>query len=277
VLHALAVQRVRDPKDALAIGRQREDPAYEFGFGLAHRPTPRAMLADVLVAKHATVGDRPARRPAVLLLTGPLRGRLRLVRGEAGLHVQHRPLERGADIDRCSVRVLPDLDPNVLDGVDEARALPGIAAQAVVVPDHHDSELPGGRVGQHPSSVHELRGLATAYRVVDVLLDHLPAVLDREGAGDLDLTRDRLRVVGDILLGRLPGVDRGDHRTSSRPTVAESGSPLRTLRWMHRAPVNCGPLQSSSASSDSPRTRKNWVARTTVFMPRSPVWASRRT
>jgi len=51
---------------------------------------------------------------------------------------------------------------------------------------------------------------------VDVLGRHLEAVRPGAGDGQLDLPRDGLLLVGDGLIGRLPGVDGGvgDHSSS---------------------------------------------------------------
>src|SRR5215471_14256998 len=99
-----------------------------------------------------------------------------------------------------------------------------------------------------PEKSRALHELGTRDPVVgaDVLLGHRPALAHGVRGRTVNLARDGLLLVGDVLIGRLARVDGGDHRDSLSPgldgqtllaALALGAFPLEDVRAVRPIPV----------------------------------------
>jgi hypothetical protein len=141
-------------------------------------------------------------RPLALLLVGE------------GGHAHQQLLGRGVDRALAVLEVEEHADAGLRELLQRIGDLDRLAAEARLL--GHDEDLEGRprseRVHQ-PEVARALQELRAAHAVVsvDVALGDGPALPGRIFPGALELAGDALLLVGEILVGALAGVDRGDH------------------------------------------------------------------
>jgi hypothetical protein len=178
-----------------------------------------AIAANVPVAVEQAAGD-------VATLGFPAQGIARALPRLLARHVvdegngvNHELVRRALAFHFAVGQVGEDAHPGVGDALEGIGHLVLRAAEPTLLHRHEHlkgrARAEGVHEGQEAGPLQELRA-ADPIVAVDVLVRDHPALVGSVGPRALDLARDRLLLIGDVLIGALAGVDGGDHRMTSR-------------------------------------------------------------
>src|SRR5262249_54442657 len=207
------------------------------------------------VAEDRAAGNIPALGLQLKRITGSL-ACLRALQLSGEVRDRHDQLVDGAIEPYLMATVLVFEDPHTrhADLLEDVVGLELFAPQAVLVGEEEGSEwgLGAERV-EEPHQAGSPFELRPGDRVVDVGVvgRHLEAVPLGTSASHLDLACDRLLLVGDVLLSRLPGVDGGSQH--DRTLWSWNAFTLRRGRFL-LAPV-MSDQQRGQGLSDAPFRR----------------------
>jgi len=172
----------------------------------------------------------------------PLHRLLPLHLGGEGRQVHHHLVHGGAKRALAVLEVVEDPHACVGDFLQRPARLDGLTAEARLL--GHDQRLkrgPGLERVQQPQKSWALDELGARDPIVGVDMPsrHAPPLRMGVGGGALDLARDGLLLVRDVLVGALASVDRGDHGVLlDRPDFFADGLPRQLSspcgRWLAR-------------------------------------------
>ena len=174
----------------------------------------RAEHLDVVVPEDAAAGDVARPRLPDHRVIGPLAGLLALHLGSEGRQREEDLVHGVVEGPLAVLEVEEDADAGVHDVLERPARLDRLAAEARLL--RHDENLEGRPRLERIHQAEEARalqklGAGDPVGGVDLGLGDGPALAHGIAARVRDLAGDRFLLVGEVLLGALAGVDRGNH------------------------------------------------------------------
>ena len=220
--HAVLVQRLGDPREALALGAQHEDPADDGGLLLVYTtnhvqpPAIGVDDVDVVVAVHAAAGDVQGSGLPLEGVVGPLARALALELVGVGRHAQQQLVCGGVDRALAVLKVQKDAHAGLDEQLERVGDLDRLAAEARLLTHHQHLERRPRleRVQQPREPGPAIAELGARDPVVGVHVGGVdgPALADGIGARVGELALDALALVaGAGLVRGFSGVESGDH------------------------------------------------------------------
>src|SRR5215468_1326632 len=217
---AVGVEPLRDARESVALGVEREDPPHDRRLGLVdHAMDVAAPVTLVAVAEDTAARDGAGLGPPPEGVIRPLPRAPTLEARGQGVEDRMNLARLVGEADRGVAQVGANLDAGLLDAHDGVRRPDGVAADTGQLRDDDHAERRAGLQGGEEAVE---AGPVLPLRAGRVLVDEDIARVDRPAlplgvrrrALDLPPRRARLRVAVAIV-GRLPAIEGGDHDSAS--------------------------------------------------------------